>query len=152
MTRSRVWWAGFGLVAVMCVALLTYLSPSTKLLDDSDTTLIITEINRQHDPWRWFHHDWPLDNHFYRPLTSELFELENRIHPHDDYKWGLTCDLLAALTTLGLFLLLRELTDNPLVTPLSSGLFVLWQVNGGSLFSQLFVYAAGITLLVGLWR
>lgn len=152
MTRRGVWWACFGLVLLMCIGLFMYLSPSQTLLSDSDTTLIINEINRQHDPWRWFHHDWPLDNHFYRPLVSELFELELRLHPHDGYKWGLTSDLLAAITTLGLFWLLRELTDNPLVSTLSAGLFVLWQVNAGFWLTHLSVYAAGLTLVVGLWR
>src|ERR1019366_163857 len=152
MTRRWVWWGCFGLVLVMCIGLFTYLSKSAALLGDSDTTLIINEINRQHDPWRWFHHDWPLDNHFYRPLVSELFEFDLRLHPHDAYKWGLTCDLLAALTTLGLFWLLRDLTDNPLVSTLSAGLFVLWQVDASIWLARLGVYAAVVTLIVGLLR
>ncbi|MHB8636171.1 MAG: hypothetical protein ACYC96_06840 [Fimbriimonadaceae bacterium] len=136
----------------MCIALVTYLSPSSNLLQDSDTSQIIAEINKQHDPWRWFHHDWPLGNHFYRPLVADLFELEIRLHPRDSYKWGLTCDFLAVITTLGLFWMLREVTDNPLVSTLSAGLFVLWQVNSGDWLSPPCVYLAGIVLAFGLWR
>ena len=137
----------------MCIALVTFLPRSTNnLLQDSDTSQIIAEINKQHDPWRWFHHDWPLQNHFYRPIVAELFELEIRLHPHDDYKWGLTCDILAVITTLGLFWMLREVTDNPLVSTLSTGLFILWQVNSADRLSTLVCALSYAVLLVGLWR
>lgn len=158
MTRRGVWWACFGLVLVMCISLFTILRRSDNLLDDSDTSLIITEIRRQHDPWRWFHHDWPLDNHFYRPLVSESFEIELRLHPHDDYKWGLTCDFLAFITTLGLFWLLREVTDHPAVTTLSTILFIAWQISeanvrvfGYPIMSSPFTYGAPLVVLISLW-
>ncbi len=92
----------YGLLVLMCVGLMAYLKPTAKLLNDGDTVWTINEINKQHDPWRWFHHDWPIGNHFYRPLSTELFELDNRLHPHNDYEWGLTGDILCVITTLGL--------------------------------------------------
>lgn len=159
MTRRRVWWICFGLVALLGLTLFGFLSPHSKLLTDSDTQLILTEIQKQHDPWRWFHHDWPLDNHFYRPVVSELFEWEWHAHPTNDYLWGLTCDLLAFFTTLGLFWTLREITDNPAVSTLSTLLFIGWQVNlgdqqllGWGILSTPLVFGALAVAALGIWR
>lgn len=151
MARSGGWWIALGAVLLMCLGMMTYIRDTRKMLDDSDTTLIVSEIEYYNDPARWFTHDWPLMNHFYRPLSTLLFEYDDRVHRDDTNGWQRTTALLCVLTTLGFFWFLRELTDSPLISTSATFLFYLWQIDA---MQWLVVTCQIVTLFVlvgGVW-
>lgn len=143
------WTVAFLLTVLACVPIFLARSSSPDLLKDSDTAVLIHALNQRHAPLSWFSGDWPLQNHFYRPVSTLAFELDNAIHPNDPAGFGMTNDLLAIACVLLLFWFFRELTDRPMVAFLASALFAFW-VAGVFVdpIASCFGYAAGIAALV----
>jgi hypothetical protein len=96
------------------------------MLQDSDTVILLTGIRETQNPWAWFVGDWPLENHFYRPISTLTLEFDNAVYGEWDPGYGRTNAILAALSILGLFWFLREATDRPWIAGLGMVLFALW--------------------------
>ncbi|HSI74057.1 MAG TPA: hypothetical protein VK934_12845 [Fimbriimonas sp.] len=146
------WITGLLLVLLACVPIFLSRSSSPSLLADTDTAYLLLKIRERQDPLSWFAGDWPLGNHFYRPVSTLSFEIDNGLYATNAAGYGLTNALLAIACVLLLFWFLRELTDNLAVTTLSSLLFAYW--HWGSIW-PLQVAAEWLTvmlILIGLWR
>lgn len=100
------------------------------MLEDSDTKVLLAAIRERQDPLAWFVGDWPLENHFYRPISTLTFEMDNALWGANAAGYGLTNVLLCMASILLLFWFLRELTDRPWVATLGAGLFALWHGVG----------------------
>ena len=123
------WQIGFVLVALACLALFFTRSTSPQLLKDTDTAVLLTKIRQVQNPFQWFVGDWPLENHFYRPISTLFFEFDNAVHGNNAWGYGLTNVLLVIGCTLALFWFLRELTDNPVIATASTLVFTAWEMN-----------------------
>lgn len=119
------------------------------MLQDTDTAVLLRALEARNAPWSWFTGDWPLENHFYRPISTLTFEFDRALGGGNPAQYGLTNALLAALCIFGLFWLVRELTDVPWVAGAASGLFGLWHLlpslHGAA--SVLFATAAAVALV-----
>ena len=123
MNRWR--WA---FLLVLLAALPIWLSRSShpSMMADTDTVAILQGIEARQDPLSWFGGDWPLGNHFYRPITTLVFELDNALHPGSAAGFGATNALLAIACVIVLFWFLREFTDNVGMSAAASVLFAVW--------------------------
>ncbi|WP_025227692.1 hypothetical protein [Fimbriimonas ginsengisoli] len=123
-------WVGALIVTLLgCVLIFLQRSSDPGLLQDTDTRVLLATIRERHAPFSWFTGDWPLGNHFYRPISTLAFELDNRLYGSAAWGYGLTNALLCVACTLLLFWYLRELTDRPLLTGASTFIFVCWQTG-----------------------
>lgn len=123
-------------------------------LQDTDTAYLLKIIRSNPDPvshvpqtvWNWFKGDWPLHNHFYRPISTLSFEMDTRLHGDHGAGYILTNALIAASCILLLFWFLREITDSPLLTGLAATAFGLW--NLGYLWPKWVIYVPlGVVLI-----
>ena len=142
------WSIGFLLVLLTCVPIFLNFGRSQNMLEDGDTKALLVAIRARQRPLSWFVTDWPLENHFYRPVSTLTFELDNALHPNDAAGYGLTNAILVGLCVLVLFWFLRELTNNVALTSIGAALFALW--SGGVLYQQLALlpWAVAIAALV----
>jgi len=101
------------------------------MLEDSDTKVLLHHIRERGDPLSWFTGDWPLGNHFYRPVSTLTFELDNALHGSNAAGYGRTNALIAILCVLLLYWFLREVTDRIEVALPGALLFALWNVDDG---------------------
>ena len=146
-------WQG-AIVAVLlsCFDLFLHRSSSAYLLQDSDTNVLLAAIRTRHAPFSWFTGDWPLQNHFYRPVSTLAFELDNALYANHAAGYGLTNALLCILCVLLLFWFVRELTDSPLLSGASAVLFALQHLNGQDLLVSVLTLLAWGTIIVGILR
>ncbi len=93
-----------------CSAILTQRGTNPSLLDDSDTVGILKGIEERQSPVSWFGTDWPLENHFYRPISTLTFESDRFLHDSNAAGFGLTNALLACLCVIGTYLAALSLT------------------------------------------
>ncbi len=127
-------------------------------LQDTDTAYLLKIIRSNPDPvshvpqsvWNWFKGDWPLHNHFYRPISTLSFEMDTRLHGDNGSGYVLTNALIAASCILLLFWFLREITDSPLLTGLASTLFGLWSI--GFLWPKWVLYVPLVVVVLGFAR
>lgn len=123
------------------------------LLADSDTAVLLTNIRERGNPWSWFVGDWPLFNHFYRPISTLPFEIDNALYGLNPSGYGLTNAIICAICIFAAFWFLREFTDNKVITGITTAIFGLAHVSTepfrfiGSLFWLLPIIA-----LFGLFR
>lgn len=127
-------------------------SSSPGLLADTDTAFLLKTIRERQAPLSWFAGDWPLGNHFYRPLPTLSFELDNALYGTDAAGYGWTNAILCALCSVALLWLLAELFGSPLVALGGAGLFTAWTLGWGEVFSLPLYCVAGGVVLVGLYR
>jgi hypothetical protein len=140
------------LVALASASLLFARATTSNLLEDTDTAVLLAKIRQADNPWKWFIGDWPLENHFYRPISTLAFEFDNRLYANNAAGYGLTNALLAVFCTLALFWLLRELTEDRVIATAATLLFVAWQ-SGRNLIPEWLPWAGAILLLfVGIDR
>lgn len=125
----KKWVGAFGVALLASLYVLSQRASSPGLLSDSDTHVLLATIRQRNAPWSWFGGDWPLFNHFYRPIPTLTFELDNRLYGDAAWGYGLTNALLCATCTLLLFWFLRELTDRPWLAAASTVLFASWQTD-----------------------
>jgi hypothetical protein len=107
-------------------------SESPDLLKDTDTVALLNGLEAHHDPAHWFTHDWPLENHFYRPVSTLVFYFD-WASGGSAAQFGRTNALLASLCVLLAFWLFRELTDSPWMTGVASALFAAWHLGPAAL-------------------
>src|SRR5947209_6221642 len=69
---------GIALLAVIlaCVPILLSHVTTHQLLQDSDTAFLLKTVRERQAPLSWFTGDWPLGNHFYRPVSTLTFEMD----------------------------------------------------------------------------
>jgi len=99
------------------------------MLQDSDTRVLLATIRERQAPLSWFAGDWPLGNHFYRPISTLSFELDNALYGDDASGYGWTNALLCFGCVLLLFWYLRELTDKVEIAAPGAMLFALWHTH-----------------------
>ncbi len=146
------WITGLLLVLSACVPILLSRATSPLLLADSDTAFILKTIRERQNPLSWLTGDWPLGNHFYRPISSLSFELDNRLYGDNSVGYGITNCLLAIACVLLLFWFLRELTDKVAVATSSAMLFAYWHWDGHGALGHLLRYACLLVVFFGLLR
>lgn len=123
------WWIGFVAVLIACVSILLNRATSPSLLEDSDTVGILQGIEKRQSPLSWFGSDWPLENHFYRPISTLTFEADHLLHGSDAAGFGLTNALLACLSVLGAYIAVLCLTRRVGVAFAVSLWFLLANLN-----------------------
>lgn len=87
------------------------------------------KVGERKNPWSWFFGDWPLGNHFYRPVSTLVFEFDQWLHPNNGTGFGLTNALLCCLCTVLLFWLVTELRQSWVMGALASWLFTCWTLG-----------------------
>lgn len=93
------------------------------LLSDTDTAVLLANIRERNNPWSWFAGDWPLFNHFYRPISTLPFELDNALYGNNAAGYGLTNAIICAICIFAAFWFFREFTDNAPTTGAATVLF-----------------------------
>lgn len=142
------WGIGWLIVILLSVPVFLSRSSNPAMLEDTDTRVLLAEIRERQDPLAWFVGDWPLYNHFYRPISTLTFEIDNAIWGTNAAGYGLTNALLCLASIFLLFWFLREVTDRPGVATLGAGLFALW--HGVGLGPLAYVpFALGVLAMVG---
>ena len=135
--------------------ILIFRATGNALLDDSDTAFLISKLNEYQNPWRWFTHDWPLENHFYRPISTLTFEWDNRLHPGNGDGFGLTNALICVLATLALYWLLCEVKRSIPVAVAGTWLFATWTLGShflGAVLPTIVSALPWLFLILILWR
>lgn len=131
------WGQGLALVILFCIPIWMARSENPSLLEDSDTKVLLHHIRERQDPLSWFTGDWPLGNHFYRPVSTLSFELDHALYGSQAAGYGQTNALIAIACVLLLFWLLREMTDRIEVALPGAVLFVLWNTDSATRLSTL---------------
>jgi hypothetical protein len=149
MKRWRIWAI---LALFLCVPILLGHSTNTALLQDSDTAVLLKAVRARHAPLSWFTGDWPLANHFYRPLPTLTFELDNALYGNNPAGYGWTNAILCALCVLALFWFLSEVFRSPPWALAGSALFVIWTFDKGFLLTAPVNWALIPLVVVGLYR
>lgn len=152
MQKQKGWWAYSGFVLLLALFLLVRHAHDPLAVYDSDTQKIIHGIQAHTDPWIWWVHDWPLNNHFYRPISTALFQFDLDRHPQNAAGWLWTNSVLVAMSIGALGWFLRELTDSIALAAGAVFLFFLWNLDLGVVPAAWAPLIAGIVLILGLWR
>lgn len=146
------WRAAFLVAFLAALSVLLSFSRSPNLLADSDTKGILAAIREANDPLKWFRGDWPIANHFYRPISALTFEADNALWHDNATGYAFTNALLCFACILLLFWLLRELTDRPWISALGTAVFAIWHLGPMAPVSSAVALAAWVTLGVGVLR
>jgi hypothetical protein len=109
-----------------CFPVLLNHARSDGLLRDTDTKVLLATIRETANPLAWFVGDWPLKNHFYRPISTLVFEADNALYGGNAQGYGFTNALIACACILLVFWLVRELIDDWPMAGLASLVFGLW--------------------------
>lgn len=138
------WLTGLVLPGLTSLLIVLFRATQASLLQDTDTAVLLKAIREAKAPLSWFATDWPLKNHFYRPLSTLSFELDNRLYGDWAAGYGLTNALLAAGCVLLVYWLLREMYDTVWIAVLASTVFGLWHILPGPipLLPQIFALLA----------
>ncbi len=129
MPGVKRWAPWFLAVLGLCFLVFAGRSTSPTLLQDTDTAVLLSRIQEVGDPLAWFRGDWPLQNHFYRPISTLAFEWDLGRAGTDGAAFGTTNALLACACVLLCFWMMRELTDLPWFAGVSTLLFGLWHLS-----------------------
>lgn len=123
MSRWRLAWIP---PILCCLAILIWRPIASGALQDSDTAFLLSKIRERNAPLSWFAGDWPLENHFYRPVSTLTFEFDNAIHGNaaGGYIW--TNCLLVVGCILSLCWLVKELFDEPALVCIAGTAFGIW--------------------------
>lgn len=134
------------LVVAACIPILSNRETGPQLLRDTDTKVLLATIRRENAPFSWFVRDWPLQNHFYRPVSTLSFELDNRLYGDNAAGYGLTNAILCIGSVLALFWFLRELTDDVVLSTAGATLFALWNFQGARWLGPALAYSSWAVL------
>lgn len=127
----RRWLPWLAVPAIVSAFLLAGRATGPELLQDTDTRVLLAKISERGAPLSWFVSDWPLENHFYRPVSTLFFEMDAKLYGSHSAGYGLTNALLAVALVWASFWLFRELTSVPWVAGASVGLLGLWMLGTG---------------------
>lgn len=147
------WMPWFAMPVIFAILIVMNHRTGAILLEDTDTRVLLEAIAKRNQPLSWFFGDWPLENHFYRPISTLFFEFDSRVHGWSPAGFGLTNALICAICVLLCFWVVREITQRDWVAGLSSSLFGLWHIAYNSLdwaVGALWIVAA--LSLIGLLR
>jgi len=146
-------WTGAIIVAVLvCLRILSIRASSPALLQDSDTNVLLANITQRNAPFSWFGGDWPLFNHFYRPVSTLAFEMDLRLYGHQAWGFGLTNALLCVICTLLLAWFLRELTDKPWMVATGTLVFGLMETGDAGYLANIVQWFGYAVFIGGLIR
>ncbi len=120
MKRWRIWLA---VPAVFSIWILAVASRNPSLLQDSDTAVLLRNLAERNNAWSWFGGDWPLFNHFYRPVSTLFFEYDRLTHPGNDSAFGFTNAVICALCLWAAFWLFCEFTQDFPLASLATTIF-----------------------------
>ncbi|MCX7800266.1 MAG: hypothetical protein N2109_08000 [Fimbriimonadales bacterium] len=141
---------------VLAIGLATVLwnrSDSPDLLRDTDTAVLLDTIRKNDNPWRWFVSDWPLFNHFYRPISTLTFELDRALWDGNAAGFGATNAALALLSIVLCYGVAAQLAESRAFGAAAATLFALWHGPG---IPGWLATAAGwlvwLSAVAGLWR
>jgi hypothetical protein len=152
ITQMKRWSVWIALALLAALAVLFSHSRDPNLLQDSDTAFLLTTIREKKAPLSWFMGDWPLQNHFYRPLPTLTFELDNALYHNNGLGYGWTNAILAALCVMALFWFLAELSSSPVWSLIGTALFAIWNLDKGGFLPVAAPWICGAIVLVGLYR
>ena len=150
--RVKRWIGACIAVVLSCFLILLHRATAPELLRDTDTKVLLATIRSKNSPFSWFFGDWPLHNHFYRPVSTLSFELDNRLYGSNAAGYGLTNALLCVACVLLLFWFLRELTDQPWIAAGGAILFAFQSTALPLPFGSLLFYTAIVVGVIGLIR
>lgn len=122
------------------------------LLKDTDTGFLLQTIREKKQPLSWFTGDWPLGNHFYRPVPTLTFEVDNQLYGDNATGYGWTNTLICVSCIFMLFWFTREFVDNVSVAAACASLFALWSVDWGPYLVIPAYCLAAAMLIVGILR
>lgn len=124
----KKWWI-VGLVAAIAAfwVVITQVVDSSALAD-TDTQAAVRSLAQNTDVFEYFKGDWPLGNHFYRPVSTLAFQADYALHPTSAKGWLFTNALLAGLCVLLLAWFVAELTAEPWAAAGSAVLLASWMV------------------------
>lgn len=142
MPTMKRWWIAFTIAVLACLPLWFARPTSPTLLADTDTAVLLGAIRERNAPLSWFSGDWPLGNHFYRPVSTLLFEMDSRLSGDDASGYGRTQVLILIACVLALFWFVREMTDRPGYAVSAAALLVLWQFDLGRVVGPWLGWAA----------
>ena len=142
------WTAGLLVVVLFCLPIFLSRSSHPSLLADSDTAVLLHHVRERQAPLSWFGGDWPLENHFYRPVSTLFFEMDNALYGTNPAGYGLTNALLCIGCVLLLFWFLRELTDKIEIALPGAALFAMWHGSFGPTLSTWATLASWLVLVL----
>jgi len=146
-------WAPASATAVFCaLAILAFRASAPGMLDDTDTRVLLATIRERQNPWSWFTGDWPLFNHFYRPISTLAFEFDNWAYGDNAAGYGWTNAGLVAICTMLLAWFVREISDRPGFTVAVTVLFTFWCVGPTYRLIDACLLLAALALLGGAIR
>lgn len=146
-------WGLVWITAILsCLPILILRATNPNLLQDSDTAFLLKIIRERQDPTHWFTHDWPLMNHFYRPVSTLPFEMDNALYGNQAWGYGLTNALICCLCIFLLAWLMRELTDSIPLTVGATVFFGLWHWHGLSYVLPWLGYLVWLIAFLGIFR
>ena len=119
---------------------------------DSDTAVALRAIEARHNPLSWFVTDWPLENHFYRPMPTLSLEMDLKLYGHQDAGFGVTNALICILGLMALFWFVYEFTESPGLGATVGVLFTSWITTGSGGAGPLFSYLGLAAFLLGVFR
>ena len=117
------WLPWLAIPLVLSVLVLMNRAQGSALLQDSDTRVLLENIQERGNPWSWFAGDWPLFNHFYRPISTLFFEMDLSVYGMNAAGFGMTNALISGICIWLAFWVGRELTDHPLTAGLATLVF-----------------------------
>lgn len=121
-------------------------------LNDTDTSVLLATLKAHPEPFRWFLGDWPLGNHFYRPISTLFFQIDNAYSHANPVGFGWTNCFLVLAAVWALFWFARELTDDRFLTCASVFLFLTWIVYAPPEVGNWLRYVPYACLFGGIWR
>lgn len=138
---------------LLCGILLSLGFPrsTSNLLTDTDTAAIIQGIQKSPHPLHWFQGDWPLGNHFYRPVSTLPFQFDVAVWGTREFGWALTNFLLVWGGIVAFAWFLLELRVQRAIWAGSTLLFTLWNLDYGSC-AQMVGGAAFVVAAVWLFK
>ena len=110
----------------MMLAVFLRRSVGAGLLGDTDTAFLLLKLKERHNPLSWFWTDWPLKNHFYRPVSTLFFELDHALYGSNAAGFGLTQALIAVACVALCTWMVFELSESLAVACCAGALFGAW--------------------------
>jgi hypothetical protein len=122
----------FGSVIVTLVSLfgLRYLWFNSRMwfdLENHDTRVLLRTIRGVEQPFKWFVHDWPLYNGFYRPLPALSFEVDDRLYGNNLLMYCFTNWWIGLACSFGVVWFVWELFRKRSAAVAAGTLFAAWQ-------------------------
>jgi hypothetical protein len=143
-------WGSWLLLLTCCIPIFLCYPKSDQLLQDSDTAFLLKKLTEFNDPLRWFVNDWPLGNHFYRPVSTLFFEFDHRLHPGSGAGFGFTQALICWIASVSLGWMVAEFRKSMFAGIAGAWIFALWQIRDHFLASSiqnLFFYLPWVLIL-----